>query len=93
MGTELKDGNCARAERPDCIEASVLGYGWRPAKRKRALLGSNPPRNSRLETHSDDPGSRPQPTGSRNRPDADLALQTIGVDLPIPQKPIAASVR
>jgi len=32
-------------------------YRRRPAKRKRALLGSNPPRNSRLETHSDGPGA------------------------------------
>jgi hypothetical protein len=31
-----------------------------------ALLGSNSPGNSRLGSHSDDTGSRPQPTGSRN---------------------------
>jgi hypothetical protein len=29
----------------------------RPVKRKRALLGSNLPRNSRLETHSDGLGA------------------------------------
>src|ERR1700674_3370408 len=29
----------------------------RPAKRKRALLGSNPPRNSRPETHGDAAGA------------------------------------
>jgi hypothetical protein len=35
-----------------------LSYdGRRLVKRKRALLGSNPPRNSRLETHSDGPGA------------------------------------
>src|SRR5215472_3893760 len=38
------------------LEQSV-GYDCRwPVKRKRALLGSNPPRNSRLETHPDGPG-------------------------------------
>jgi hypothetical protein len=40
-----------------------------------------------LETHSDDTGSRPQPTGSENPADTDPGWQTIWVDLPIPQKP------
>src|SRR6516164_1453268 len=46
-----------------------VGYDCRwPVKRKRALLGSNPPRNSRLETHPDGTGSRsdwPAPTLGR----------------------------
>ena len=31
-----------------------LRYYNRPGKRRRALLGSNPPRNNRLETHRND---------------------------------------
>src|SRR5712672_2724414 len=42
----------------------------RLVKRKRALLGSNPPRNSRLETHSDGTGADrnwPAPATGRSR--------------------------
>src|SRR6516162_9263272 len=61
-----------------------MGYQCRrPVKRRRALLGSNPSRNSRLETHSDGQGA------DRNWPaPATRRLPTnIGVDLPIPKKP------
>ena len=55
-------------------------------KRKRALLGSNPPRNSRLETHSD----RREPIGTGRLPPLVGCRATIfvgiGVDLPIPKK-------
>ena len=58
-------------------------------KRRRALLGSNPSRNSRLETHSDGQGA------DRNWPaPATRRLPTnIGVDLPIPQKPTLTTAR
>src|ERR1700732_3979525 len=66
---------------------SLRYYCRWPVKRKRALLGSNPPRNSRLETHSD--GREPIGTG-RLPPlggwQATIS-STIGVDLPIPQNP------
>jgi hypothetical protein len=46
----------------DRLAGSGLSYCCRwPVKRKRALLGSNPPRNSRLETHAD--GREPIGTG------------------------------
>ncbi len=59
-------------------------------KRKRALLGSNPPRNSRLETHSD--GGEPTETGRLPPLDGcqTSGSSSIGVDLRIPQKPILA---
>ena len=56
-------------------------------KRKRALLWSNPPRNSRLETHSDGPGAdRNWPAPGLGGCRATIASST-GVDLLIPQKP------
>src|ERR1700719_3525905 len=62
-------------------------YCRRLVKRKRALLGSNPPRNSRLETHSDGweliGTGRLPPPGVAKPPSS----QAIGVDLPIPEKP------
>jgi hypothetical protein len=62
-------------------------YCRRLVKRKRALLGSNPPRNSRLETHSD--GWEPIGTGRLPPPGVAKppSSQAIGVDLPIPEKP------
>jgi hypothetical protein len=36
-----------------------------------------------LETHSDDIGNRPQPTGSRDPTDTDPGLQTIGASRPV----------
>jgi hypothetical protein len=65
-----------------------------PVKRRRALLGSNPSRNSRLETHSD--VSR-EPVSVDRFPelggDPRAGWQIIGVDLHIPQKPMAATTR
>ena len=55
-----------------------------PVKRKRALLGSNPPRNSRVETHSDGPGVDRQ-TGAPGLTAA-KPKYVIGVDLLIPAK-------
>ena len=56
-------------------------------KRKWALLGSNPPRNSRLETHPDGPGAgRNWPAPATRRLPSTLSSR-IGVDLLIPQKP------
>src|ERR1700722_1138770 len=71
----------------DCLTGSELSYdGRRLVKRKRALLGSNPPRNSRLETHSDGLGADrnwPAPTTGHCRA---TIFAGIGVDLPIPEK-------
>jgi len=58
---------------------------------ERALLGGNPPRNSRLETYSDGPEA------DQNWPTLGGCQGTIssciGVDLPIPQKPTLATAR
>jgi hypothetical protein len=55
---------------------------------------SNPPRKARLETHSDDTGNRPHATGSRSPSEPQtLVANPLGVDLPIPQKPMAATAR
>src|SRR5215467_11743739 len=75
----------------DCLTGSGWSYCCRcPVKRKRALLGSNPPRNSRLETHSDGR----EPIGTGRFPPLDgfpsQQLSSIGVDLPIPEKPTLA---
>src|SRR5689334_22127634 len=102
--TRVPDGHKERDL--DCISAgeSSSAFGlprWigiellcrRPVKRKRALLGSNPPRNSRLETHCDEPGA--DRTGSApatwRLPSHHLFSSSIVVDLPIPQKPTLAT--
>src|SRR5579885_1450342 len=57
MGRDIAPGYCPQR---NAAELSCRG----PVKRKRALLGSNLPRNSRLETHADGPGAgedRPAP--------------------------------
>jgi hypothetical protein len=41
----------------DCARMEAGRTLAEPAKRKRALLGSNPPRNSRPETHGDAAGA------------------------------------
>jgi hypothetical protein len=60
---------------------------------ERALLGGNPPRNSRLETYSDGR----EPIGTDRFPPLGGCQATIsssiGVDLPIPQKPKLATAR
>ena len=53
-------------------------------ERRRALLGSNPSRNSRSETHSDGTG---EPIGTGRLPPLRDCQAAIGVDLPIPGKP------
>src|SRR6202047_2301649 len=61
---------------------SLRYYCRRLVKRKRALLGSNPPRNSRLETHSD--GWEPIGTGRLPRPGVPKppSSQAIGAGVP-----------
>jgi hypothetical protein len=70
-------------------QASATIVGGR-MKRKRALLGSNPPRNSRLETHADGPGAD-RGIGSHCSASRTASSLRIGVDLPIPQKPTLAT--
>jgi hypothetical protein len=63
-------------------------------KRKRALLGSNPPRNSRFGDSLRWIGSRSELAGSRQSAVAEPPLlRAIGVDLPIPKKPHLATAR
>src|SRR5205085_10124786 len=50
---ELGARNMDRLISVDCAGMVDGGTLARPAKRRRALLGSNPPRNSRPETHGD----------------------------------------
>src|SRR5438128_2252416 len=72
LGVDGGRGERGAASKPNAVEGSscILAVRWSSArrigielvsselaKRKRALLGSNPPRNSRLETHSDEPGA------------------------------------
>ena len=93
-------GERGAASKPNAGEGSsyILAVRWSSArrigielvsselaKRKRALLGSNPPRNSRLETHSDEPGAdRNWPAPGIRRCQATISAKHIGVDLPIP---------
>jgi uncharacterized protein involved in response to NO len=51
------------------------------------MLGSNPPRNSRLETHSDGPGADRNSPAPATRRLPSHPSSSIGVDLPIPEKP------
>src|ERR1700737_198886 len=58
-------------------------------KRKRALLGSNPPRNSRLETHSDGTGAdRNWPAPATGRSRSHHLLQASGYISPSLKKPL-----
>ena len=50
-----------------------------PVKRRRALLASNPLRNSRLETHRDDEGAALGPPSS-------FFSSIVAIDFPMPQK-------
>ena len=52
----LGPSGCGKTTLLRAIAGLELQWWW-PAKRKRALLGSNLPRNSRLETHCDGPGA------------------------------------
>ena len=89
-----------RHERLRCPEWGQVGSGgfhnvlwWctvnDPAKRTRALLGSNPPRNSRCKLTA----MRLGRCASAWRPFRHSCPWLIAVDLPMPQKPIAQRVR
>ena len=56
----LKIPHCTGRKFPSPRQVVVYSFGWRmvhsiqPVKRRRALLESNSPRDSRLQTHQDD---------------------------------------
>ncbi len=56
----LRQRNWGQVSRRGIAAAGDTRYSSEPAKRKRALLGSNPPRNSRRETHDDEWGADEQ---------------------------------
>src|SRR5436190_18856737 len=77
-----------------CRAGSRLSYYCRRlVKRKQALLGSNPPRNSRLETHSDGPGADRNWSASGTRRNTGHHLFKHRGRSPDPSKPTSLVVR